>query len=314
MRLTGLEPARREHQILSLARLPIPPQARIDEVNSNFMICGCKVTQNFSFSQKFSCKFYQCVTSFGKIGVSLTHGIVGGDAEFYLLTVPVVRGTSREAHRPSVRQGGGEGHTGTTACLVAYGLHLGEALHDLHEVVGGGVHLSVGEYHDGFLPAVARGGLDVLGLHVGEVIMTFACLMLQITCEGAFVTETGGEAFGSGEFATAIAAYIHDESIAESEVLDDLVERALSHLVGEAAHVEVADVIVEDAVLGSRGDMVVGTEVTALQRIAEVRGVVLVPVPVASVVKGAVEVHMSVFQLGKHLGNTLFNSLNTFLK
>ena len=119
------------------------------------------------------------------------------------------------------------------------------------------------------------------------------------------MTKTGGEAFGSGEFATAIAAYIHDESIAESEVLDDLVERALSHLVGEAAHVEVADVIVEDAVLGSRGDMVVGTEVTALQRIAEVRGVVLVPVPVASVVKGAVEVHMSVFQLGKHLGKYL---------
>ena len=29
VRLTGLEPARREHQILSLARLPIPPQARI---------------------------------------------------------------------------------------------------------------------------------------------------------------------------------------------------------------------------------------------------------------------------------------------
>ena len=27
VRLTGLEPARREHQILSLARLPIPPQA-----------------------------------------------------------------------------------------------------------------------------------------------------------------------------------------------------------------------------------------------------------------------------------------------
>ena len=28
VRLTGLEPARRKHQILSLARLPIPPQAR----------------------------------------------------------------------------------------------------------------------------------------------------------------------------------------------------------------------------------------------------------------------------------------------
>ena len=46
VRLTGLEPARREHQILSLARLPIPPQARIDEV-------GAKLHKTFHSAKSF---------------------------------------------------------------------------------------------------------------------------------------------------------------------------------------------------------------------------------------------------------------------
>ena len=51
--------------------------------------------------------------------------------------------------------------------------------------------------------------------------------------------------------------------------------------------------------------MVVGTEVTALQGVAEVRRIVFVPVPVATVVEGGVEVHVSVFQLGEHVGEYL---------
>ena len=121
--------------------------------------------------------------------------------------------------------------------------------------------------------------------------MALACLVLHIACEGLLMTETGGEALGGGELATAITTDIHDESVAEGEVLDDLVETALTDLIGETTHIEVADVIVEDPVLGTRGDMVVGTEVTALQGVAEIRGVVFVPVPVAAVVERGIEVH-----------------------
>ena len=99
------------------------------------------------------------------------------------------------------------------------------------------------------------------------------------------MTEAGGEPFSCRELSAAITAYVHDESVAEGEMLDDLVETALTDLVGEAAHVEIADVIVEDPVLGAGGDMVVGTEVTALQGVAEIRGVVFVPMPVAAVVE-----------------------------
>ena len=89
VRLTGLEPARREtpdpksgastnsatgakqdsnlhvvrHQILSLARLPIPPQARKNALSSGHNAqSGCKGTNNFSFHQKFSGKFYQRIS------------------------------------------------------------------------------------------------------------------------------------------------------------------------------------------------------------------------------------------------------------
>ncbi len=64
VRLTGLEPARQKHQILSLARLPIPPQARKNALSSGLNAqSGCKGTNNFSFRQKFSGKFYKRISA-----------------------------------------------------------------------------------------------------------------------------------------------------------------------------------------------------------------------------------------------------------
>ena len=91
VRLTGLEPARQKHQILSLARLPIPPQARENALSLGLYAQNvCKGTNKNSFRQKFSGKFYQRVPSKEKILVSLTDGIVGSDTEFHLLMVLVV--------------------------------------------------------------------------------------------------------------------------------------------------------------------------------------------------------------------------------
>ena len=81
--------------------------------------------------------------------------------------------------------------------------------------------------------------------------MALTRLMLYIAGEGLLVTEATGEAFSRSEYASAITPDIHNQSVAEGEVLDDLVETALADLVGEAAHIEVADVIIEDAVLGA---------------------------------------------------------------
>ena len=48
--------------------------------------------------------------------------------------------------------------------------------------------------------------------------------------------------------------------------------------------------------------LMICTEVTALQGVAEIRGVVFVPMPVAAVVERSVEVRVPVFQFGEHIG------------
>ena len=219
-------------------------------------------------------------------------GIIRRDAEFDLVPIPVIRRTGGEPHGPPIRQRRSEWQPSPAASLIPHRLHLGEALHHLHKVIGSRIHFTIGKHDGRLLPTEARRWLQIFGLSVGEVVMPLTRLMLHIASEGLLMTETGGESLGGRKLATAIAADIHDESVAEGEVLDDLVETALTDLIGETAHIEIADVIVEDPVLGTRGDMVVGTEVTALQGVAEIRGVVFVPVPVAAVVEGGVEVHV----------------------
>lgn len=52
VRVTGLEPARRRHQILSLARLPVPPHPQIkNNINIISFFCGF-VKQNRRFRYK----------------------------------------------------------------------------------------------------------------------------------------------------------------------------------------------------------------------------------------------------------------------
>ena len=84
-----------------------------------------------------------------------------------------------------------------------------------------------------------------------------------------------------------------------------LVEVALADRTGETAVVDVADIIVEDTVGQSAGDAVVGTEIFALERIAEVRWIVFVPFPVAPVVERGAEVYVTISQFGEHGGQHL---------
>ena len=94
MRLTGLEPARRE-------TLDPKSSASTNSATGAFFLLvlgvfaqnGCKDTKNFSFHQKFARKFYQGVFSLTEIVIALVYLVVGDDAELYLLTVTVVEGT-----------------------------------------------------------------------------------------------------------------------------------------------------------------------------------------------------------------------------
>ena len=135
--------------------------------------------------------------------------------------------------------------------------------------------------------------------------MALASLMLHIAHKGLLVAEPGSQFLGIGKVAAAIAAYVENHSLAEHEVLDNLVEVALADGRRETAVVYIAYVIVENAIAQSTGYAVVGTKVSALQGIAEVGGVVFVPAPVAAVIESGVEVYMSVFKCAEHIGKYL---------
>ena len=113
VRLTGLEPARRE-------TLDPKSSASTNSATGAFFfhffarfwfICGCKGTQKFLFHQKFTCKFYQCVDSLTEIVISLVYLVIWCNAKFYLLTILVEGRTSREAHGPPVWECRSEGES-----------------------------------------------------------------------------------------------------------------------------------------------------------------------------------------------------------
>ena len=149
------------------------------------------------------------------------------------------------------------------------------------------------------------GWLDILLLHLGEIIVAFARLVLQVSHVDFLVGEPCRKCLSQSEVSASVAADVEDQSRAESEMLEDLVEVAVSEGTGEAAVVDIAGVIVEDAVFHTARDAVVRAEVSALQGVAEVRGVVLLPLPVTAVVEVGIEVHMTVAELRECLGEHL---------
>ena len=55
VRVTGVEPAREAHQILSLARLPIPPYPRVAAATRGYAIADTKYTTYYS-DEKVKCQ------------------------------------------------------------------------------------------------------------------------------------------------------------------------------------------------------------------------------------------------------------------
>ena len=94
VRLTGLEPARRE-----------TPDPKSDASTNSatgafhhaffgyYALSGCKITNIFSFCQNFSGKFYNSVNSLTEICIGDVDFVVWGDSKLRLLAVAIVRWT-----------------------------------------------------------------------------------------------------------------------------------------------------------------------------------------------------------------------------
>ena len=103
VRLTGLEPARRE-------TLDPKSSASTNSATGAFLRFliqfvsqnGGKVTNYFSFHQKFTCKFYDCIFSLTKIVAGQSHFVVRGNAKFYRLSLGIIGGAGRKSDCPAI--------------------------------------------------------------------------------------------------------------------------------------------------------------------------------------------------------------------
>ena len=212
----------------------------------------------------------------------------------------VVHGAGRETDGPPVGKFRGEGETGAASRAVAHDGDVLQLLHGVDKVVGGAVGASVCQHTDGLLPAHAARWLQVDRIRFGEVAVPRTGLVADVAGQYLLVGKAGGNAVGVGQLAAGVVAYVDDEPFADGELLQHVAQVAVAHGIAEALVVDVADVVVERLVLQSRGDVVVLAEVDALNAVAEVLRVVLVPVPVTCHIEARVEIDVSVAQFGKH--------------
>lgn len=251
--------------------------------------------------QKISGGFYHRVLVARHVFLRERHADVGFYAELDLLHVGVVHRAGREAHRPSVGQFGREGQSGAAARAVAHDGDEGTFPHVAHEGVGGTVARTVGEHHGPLLPAHAVRRFQIFGFGSGEVVVPRPGLVGDVSHQPFLVGEACGQPFGIGQRPARIVAHVHDEAVAQAQVVHHFVEVAVADGGRKATIIYITDIVVQNLVINAGGDAVVGAEVGAVQAVAEVGRIVLVPAPVASHVGGGVEVDMPVAQFGEHV-------------
>ena len=131
--------------------------------------------------------------------------------------------------------------------------------------------------------------------------MSLACLMGYVAHRRLVVDEAGGEVLCHRQQSALVVAHIHYQSVAQPQVGEDSIEIATAYAALKRRHVDVAYIVGQNAVFHSACQSVFGTEIHALQRVAEVDGVVLMPVPVACGVERRHQIDVAVAQLVEHL-------------
>ena len=135
--------------------------------------------------------------------------------------------------------------------------------------------------------------------------MPGACLVADVAHVDALVGKARGQFFRRSEHSAAVAAHVHDESRARSEIIKHLVEVAVADAVLERRAANVAYVVVELAVFKARRHPIISAEIAAEERVAYVGGVVFLPAPVPRVVERRVKVDVAVAQFAEHIAQHL---------
>ena len=93
--------------------------------------------------------------------------------------------------------------------------------------------MAVGEQHHLLLPADTVGWFQINRLRIGEVTVSFSGFVLDISRQYLLIRETGGNAGGIGEVASAVIAYVENQSVARGQVGEYFVKVTVTYTAGE---------------------------------------------------------------------------------
>ena len=139
-------------------------------------------------------------------------------AEFRVTSVLVIDGTSRIADVPTIGKAAVHGHSAAAASVVANDGDIREGSHDDGKIVGSTIYAPIGQHADALVPAEIARRFEPPLLHLREVLMACACLVLHISYEGAFLNEASCQAFGHRQLSAAIIANVNNQSTTEGKV------------------------------------------------------------------------------------------------
>ena len=135
--------------------------------------------------------------------------------------------------------------------------------------------------------------------------MDFAGLVLNISRQYLFIRDALCHSGGVCQDAANIVAHVDNQAVADSQLVQCLVQITVAYPVREAGAVDVADVVLQNAGCYSLRVGIILSQIYSLDAVAEVTRVTVEPFAVLRGSQRAGKIHMSVVQFVYHIRKDL---------
>ena len=125
--------------------------------------------------------------------------------------------------------------------------------------------------------------------------------MGDVAYQSFFVGEPFGQSFGVGQRAAGIVAYVHNQPVAQAQIIHGFIQIAFTDAGTEASIIYITDVVVENLVIHAGGDAVIRPQINLVDTVVEITRVILMPAPVTAYVGSRIKVDVAVAQFGQHV-------------
>ena len=110
--------------------------------------------------------------------------------------------------------------------------------------------------------------------------MAWTCFMTDVADQYFLICKPCGQFLCCSQVASSVIAYIDNQSVANLQFLQHLVQVSVADTVGETFTIDVTDVIFQNLVGQSGGNDVILFQVVALDAVAEIPWISIEPFPV----------------------------------